>query len=94
MTRSQELEVKRMTEVMWFILYRAEGIDNIGESNSDAAIWRRHITSARKLERRGFLKLRKLDVGWYQSKLTEAGYEALDRPMTAKKQRAYEKLAS
>ena len=36
MTRSQELELKRMTEVMWFILYRAEGSEGVEPTNSDS----------------------------------------------------------
>jgi hypothetical protein len=90
MTRSQELELQRMTEVMWIILYRAEGSEGVEPGDSSAAIWQRHLTSARNLESRGFLRLRKLDVGWYHSELTKAGYEALDRPMTAKKRCAYD----
>jgi hypothetical protein len=77
MTRVQELEVKRMTPVMWEIL---------GAARFTRAVPPRHLKSARILERRGFIELKKHNGckssewvvdGFTLAHLTEAGYEAL-----------------
>jgi hypothetical protein len=72
MTPAQEMEVKRMSPTMWSILVSAEKAGGI-------EIGGPHTRSARFLERRHFVEMRKKRNGWHTVKLTDAGREAVTR---------------
>jgi len=73
MTPAQEMETRRLTRNMWFLLHYAGKMHP-----TDAEVFGGVMRSARILERRGFLTV----VGKskaYSVRLTEAGLEALER---------------
>jgi hypothetical protein len=67
MTPAQQMEAKRLTRTMRELLTWAPGEIPGGS----------YIRSARILERRGFVTIRKAAGGWHAIELTEAGREAV-----------------